>query len=110
MGALNGWTETVVQHLRERYESFRGPLTMDIARFSRGQVEVAWHTKPVPKDLKPGGTFTFKWAAALGWIAEPAAEFQLELGEKKLRTFGVTHEKTTWKSVSSPLSKLCLAQ
>jgi len=98
MGDLNGWTETVVTHHHGRYASFRGKLPVDIARFSRGQVEVAWRTKPAPKNLKPGGSFTFKWAAALGWIAEPAAEFQLLLGDKKLLTFGVTRKETTWKS------------
>jgi len=104
MRDLNGWSETVVQRYRIKYDSFLGPLTTDFARFSRGQVEVAWRTKPVPKDLKADGTFTFKWAAALGWIAEPAAEFQLMLGDKKLLTFGVTQKKTTWRSADGKVA------
>jgi len=104
MGDLNGWSETVVQHHREQYDSFLGPLTTDFARFARGQVEVAWRTKPVPKDLKPDGSFTFKWAAALGWIAEPVAEFQLMLGDRKLLTFGVTQKETTWKSADGKVT------
>jgi len=65
---------------------------------------VAWRTKPVPKDLKPGENFTFKWVAALGWISEPPAEFQLMLGDKKLLTFGVTPKKTTWKSADGKVT------
>ena len=104
MGDLNGWSETVVQHYRAQYDSFLGPLTTDFARFARGQVEVAWRTRPVPKDLKPDGSFTFRWAAALGWIAEPVAEFQLMLGDRKLLTFGVTQKETTWKSADGKVT------
>ena len=94
----NGWSETVLQYHQERYDSFLGPQTMDLARFSQGQTEVAWRTHPVLDKLKPGGNFTFKWIAALGFISEPAYEFNLMLGEKKLLIFGVTHDKTIWKS------------
>ncbi|MFH1731964.1 MAG: sugar-binding domain-containing protein [Planctomycetota bacterium] len=104
MRDLNGWSETVVQHQRNAYDSFLGSLTMDTARFSRGQVEVAWRTKPVPKELKADGNFTFKWAAALGWIAEPPAEFQLVLGDRKLLTFGVTQKETTWRSADGKVA------
>jgi len=102
--SLNGWSETVVQHRRIKYDSFLGPLTTDFARFARGQAEVAWRTKPVPKELKADGTFTFKWVAALGWISEPAAEFQLMLGDKKLLQFGVTQQRTTWKSADGKVT------
>lgn len=104
MRKLNGWSETVVQHHRIKYDSFLGALTMDVARFSGGQTEVAWRTQPVPKDLKSGGNFTFKWVAAPGWITAPAAEFQLMLGDEKLLTFGVTHEETTWKSADGKVA------
>jgi len=96
---VNGWSETLVKSLREeRYGSFLGQLPMDVARFSRGQKEVAWLTKPVPKDLSPKGAHTFKWIAALGWISQPPAKFQLLLGDKPLLGFGVVQEETTWKS------------
>jgi len=104
MRDLNGWSGTIVQHHRETYDSFLGALPTDFARFARGQAEVAWHTKPVPNDLKPDGHFTFKWVAALGWISEPAAEFQLELGNTKLLKFGVTQAETTWKSTDGKVT------
>jgi hypothetical protein len=97
-GDCNGWSETVLQHHRIKYDSFLGPLTIDIARFSQGQTEVAWLTQPIPKDLDPQGFFTFKWISALGWISEPAHEFELMLGDKKLLTFGIAHDKNTWES------------
>jgi len=114
---INGWSETVVQHQRNKYDSFLGPLTMDTARFSRGQTEVTWLTQPVPKNLKSGGQYSFKWAAALGWITQPAAEFKLMLGDKELLTFGVTQVETTWKSADGevalkflPMSKMAQGQ
>ena len=79
-------------------------MEMDVARFTSNQKEVAWLTRPVPKDLDPNGDFTFRWVAALGWIDEPAAEFDLMVGENKLVSFGVTHKETTWKSESGAVT------
>jgi len=101
---VNGWSETVTYGGREQYGSFLGRMTMDVARFSRGQKEVAWLSRPVPKDLAPKGTYSFKWIAALGWISQPPAEFKLLLGDKPLLTFGVTQEETTWKSADAAVA------
>ena len=101
---INGWSETTTSGGREPYGSFLGRMTMDVARFSRGQKEVAWLTKPVPKDLKTGGAYSFKWVAALGWISQPAGTFQLLLGDKPLLTFGVTQKETTWKSADGAVA------
>ena len=98
VGNCNGFSETVLQYHQEKYDSFLGPQTMDIARFSQGQKEVAWLTHPVPEKLEQGGDLTFRWVAALGFISEPENEFNLMLGDNKLLTFGVTHDKTTWRS------------
>jgi len=48
---VNGWSETTAQSHRASYDSFLGVLTMDVARSSRGEKEVAWLTRPVPRDL-----------------------------------------------------------
>jgi len=95
---LNGWSETVTSRTRTEYGSFLGRMTMDVARFSHGEKEVAWLTQPVPKDLASNAKHSFKWIAALGWISEPAAEFELLLGDKPLLNFGVTQKETTWTS------------
>ena len=86
------------------YGSFVGKMTMDVARFAHGEKEVAWLTQPVPKDLKADAKHTFKWVAALGWISQPAAEFQLLQGDKPLLKFGVTHKQTTWKSAGGAVT------
>ena len=104
MRDLNGWSETVVTHHHRRYASFLGELPVDIARFARGQVEVAWRTQPVPEALKPDGTFTFTWVAALGWVSQPPSEFQLMLGDTKLLTFGLAQQKTTWKGADGKVA------
>ena len=101
---VNGWSKTLAHGSRVQYGSFLGALTMDVARFSRGEKEVAWLTQPVPKDLAPNGNHSFKWIVALGWISQPAAEFQLLLGDKPLLTFGVTQEETTWKSADAAVT------
>jgi len=96
--SLNGWSKTATSRAPTEYSSFLGMLPMDVARFSRGEKELAWLTQPVPEDLAAGARHTIRWVAALGWISEPAAEFQLLLGDRPLLKFGVTHEPTTWKS------------
>jgi hypothetical protein len=48
---VNGWSETVAHTRQEKYGSFLGELTMDVARFSRDAKEVAWLTQPVLKNL-----------------------------------------------------------
>jgi len=101
---VNGWSETVARGGRAEYGSFLGKLTMDVARFSRGQKEVVWLTKPVPNDLAASGTYSFKWVAALGYFSQPAAKFQLLLGDKPLLSFGVVQEETTWKSADGAVS------
>ena len=103
-GKVNGWSRTVAYGGREKYGSFLGRMTMDLARFTGGQKEVAWLTKPVPNDLVAGGTYSFKWIAALGYFSQPAAKFQLLLEAKPLLNFGVTQEKTTWKSVDGAVT------
>ena len=100
---VNGWSETVAYGDRAQYGSFLGRMTMDLARFSHGQKELVWLTKPVPKGLAPEGTYSFKWVAALGLITQPAAEFKLMLGDRPLLTFGVTQEETTWKGAAVTL-------
>ena len=65
---------------------------------------MAWLTQEVPASSDRQGDFTFTWISALGWIDEPAAEFQLMLGDKKLLEFGVTHKETTWKSESGAIT------
>jgi beta-galactosidase len=95
---FNGWSETVVSKSQVQNSSFLGELMIDVARFARDEKEVAWLTQPVPKDLKADAKHTFKWVAGLGWISEPAAEFQLMLGDRKLLSFGVTQKEKTWKS------------
>jgi hypothetical protein len=100
----NGWSETTVRGGREQYGSFLGRLTMDVARFSRGQKELAWLTKPVPKDRDASGAYCFKWVAALGYFSQPAAEFQLLLDDKPLLKFGVAQKETTWKSADGAVS------
>ncbi len=95
---INGWSETLVYGSRAEYGSFLGKMTMDVARFSRGEEEVAWLTRPVPGDLAPNGTYSFKWVAALGWISQPEAEFQFLIADKPLLNFGVTQKEATWKS------------
>jgi len=102
--SLNGWTETVTSKTRTQYGSFLGEMPMDVARFAHGEKEVAWLTQPVPEDLAADATHTFRWVAALGWISEAAAEFQLLLGDKPLLEFGVTHEPTTWKSADGAVT------
>jgi len=104
MRSFNGWSETVASKTRTQYGSFLGEMQMDVARFAHGEKEVAWLTQPVPEDLKADAKHTFKWLAALGWISEPAAEFQLELGETKLLKFGVTQTETTWKSADGKVA------
>ena len=104
MRSFNGWSKTVVSSTRTPYGSFLGRMTMDVARFAHGEKEVAWLTQPVPKDLKADARHTFKWVAALGWISEPAAEFQLLLGDRPLLKFGVTHKQTTWKSADGAVT------
>jgi len=102
--SLNGWSETVTSRTRTEYGSFLGMMPMDVARFAHGEKEVAWLTQPVPEDLAAEARHTFNWIAALGWISEPAAEFQLLLGDKPLLKFGVTHERTTWKSADGAVT------
>jgi hypothetical protein len=94
---FNGWSETVVSKGRSQYGSFLGEMTMNVARFARGEKEVAWLTHPVPRNLDANAKHTFKWVAGLGWIAAPEAEFQLMLGDRRLLSFGVTQKETTWK-------------
>ena len=95
---FNGWSETIVFNGRALYDSFLGRMTMDIARFVPSGKEVAWLTKPVPKDLEANAKHTFRWVAALGWGTDPEAQFQLMLGDRKLLKFAVTQEETTWNS------------
>ena len=95
---FNGWSETVVSKGRSQYGSFLGEMSMNVARFARDEKEVAWLTHAVPKALNIDAKHTFKWVAGLGWIAAPAAEFQLMLGDKELLKFGVVAKETTWKS------------
>jgi hypothetical protein len=101
---VNGWSRTVTYGGREKYGSFLGTMTMDLARFTGGQKEVAWLTKSVPNDLAPKGTYAFKWIAALGYFSQPAAEFQLLLEDKPLLAFGVTQKETTWKSADGAVA------
>ena len=99
MEKLNGWSKTVKQHYHTgSYDSFAGPLPLDIARFSHGQSEVEWLTKTVPHNTDINKPYTFEWVAALGWIAEPEAQFDLYLGEEKLLSFGVALKDAVWKS------------
>jgi len=104
MRSFNGWSETVTSKTRTEYGSFLGRMPMDVARFAHGEKEVAWLTQPVPKELAPDSRHIFRWAAALGWISEPAAEFQLLLGDNPLLKFGVTHKQTTWKSADGAVT------
>jgi len=102
---LNGWSETVKQHHHaSSYDSFAGSLPMDVARFSGGQTEVAWHTKSVPSDIDTKKPYTFQWVVGLGWITEPESEFDLYLGDKKLLSFGVTMKDAIWKSDNGQIS------
>ena len=104
MKDFNGWSKTTVQHQSIPYNSFMGEKRMDIARFARGEKEVAWLTQPVPGDIKSNSDFVFKWVAGLGFIASEPEEFQLMLGETKLLTFGVTHDEKTWKNADGKIT------
>lgn len=95
---INGWSETTLKYFQILYDSFIGERLMDLARFSRGETEVAWLTQTVPANLDLQGDYTFKWIAGLGFYSEPAAEFQLMLGDIELLNFGVTQSDTTWTS------------
>ena len=101
---LNGWSETVKQfHHASSYASFLGSLPMDVARFSSGETEVAWLTQTVPVDIDTNKPYAFKWIAALGWITEPEAQFDLYLNDKKLLSFGVTDKDRLWKNESGQI-------
>lgn len=104
MKDLNGWSETVRQFHRTSYGSFLGMLTMNVARFSRGETEVVWQTQPVPTDIARTKDFQFKWIAGLGWITEPPAAFQLTLGNRELVKFGVVQEDKSWKSTDGKIT------
>jgi len=101
---INGWSKTVVSRTRTQYSSFLGEMPMDVARFARGEKEVAWRTKPVPKDLKPDGSYIFRWVAALGWVSQPPSEFQLMLDDTKLLKFGVTQKEIAWKGAGGKVT------
>jgi beta-galactosidase len=98
MREFNGWSETVTFTRQVQYNSFLGKMTMNTARFAHNEKEVAWLTQPVSKNLDANAKYTFKWVAGLGWFDQPAAEFELMLGDKKLLNFGVTQKETIWKS------------
>jgi len=95
---INGWSETLRFGGRAEYGSFIGRMTKDYARCSAGQKEVAWLTQTLPANLPPKGTYVISWIAALGWISQPATEFQLFLEDTPLLKFTVTHAETVWKS------------
>ena len=99
MEKLNGWSKTVKQHYHTgSYDSFAGPMPMDVARFAGGQTEVAWLTKKVPSKTDKSKPYTFQWVSGLGWISQPEAKFDLYLGKEKLLSFGVTMDDAVWKS------------
>ncbi len=101
---VNGWSETLVYGGRAKYGSFLGRMMKDYARCASGQKEVAWLTGPVPENLDTKGSYTFTWIAALGYISQPATEFQLLLDDKPLVKFTVTHKDTTWSSADGAVA------
>ena len=100
---VNGWSETRTFGARGPYGSFQGEMVVDLARASLGQEELAWLTQPVPEDVPADGTHTFKWAAVLGWLSQPPADFRLFLGDEELLTFGVVQEGTTWQNADGTI-------
>ena len=83
---------------RVTYPSYWGQRPMCVARQSDMEKLVAWITRPVPADIGPAKSYTFRWFAGLGWLAEPPGKFTLALGERPLVDFDVVDRDTTWTS------------
>jgi hypothetical protein len=95
---INGWAKTTKAFRRVAYPSYWGQRPMCVARQSDEEKLVAWLTQPVPADLGPATSYTFRWFAGLGWLAQPPGKFTLTLGERPLVDFDVVDRDTTWTS------------
>ena len=96
--SVNGWSQTTKTFKRVPYVSYWGERPMSVARLSGPEKLVVWLTRPVPADLDPAKSYTFRWFAGLGWNGQPRGKFTLMLGPTRLVDFEVVERTTTWTS------------
>ena len=95
---INGWARTTKTFRRLAYPSYWGQRPMCVARQSDVEKLVAWTTQPVPADLDAAKSYTFRWFAGMGFLAERPGKFTLALGERPLVDFNVVDRDAVWTS------------
>ncbi len=83
---------------RLSYPSWLGVLPMPHCRQTDGQSKLVWQTPARPTSLPPDSVQQFRLPAAMGFISQPAGNFQLKLNGKSALEFNVTRNDQSWRS------------
>jgi putative membrane-bound dehydrogenase-like protein len=95
---VNGVAKIVSASGQLPYPGWLGPLPMPFCRQTDGRSTLIWETMPVPSEIKPNETQSFRMPAALGYISQPSGKFHLLLNGRTVLEFDVTLNSQTWQS------------
>ena len=93
---MNGCAEVIAAVEVLPYPGWLGSLPMACCRQNAGQNRIAWKSAVLPVRL--GVTHTFRLAAGLGFVSQPAGKFSLGVNGQALIEFGVSLTDRTWQS------------
>jgi len=94
----NGPGKVVAASEQLNYPSWLGPLPLFHCRQTDGNSQVTWQAPSLPANLPPSSAQRFHFAAAMGFLSQPAGKFQLRLNGRPVLDFDVSLTDQTFQS------------